>query len=70
MEMEKRKMMKIQKQKEIEQQILLDELNKRQLHIIGKKSNYIHIIYNFFWHSVKCLKVEFYKIKIYKSNSY
>lgn len=38
MEMEKRKMMKIQKQKEVEQQRLLDELNKRQLYIIGKKS--------------------------------
>jgi len=42
MEMEKRKMMKIEKQKQIEQQILLDELNKRKLHVIGKKSNYIH----------------------------
>lgn len=40
MEMEKRKMMKIQKQKEADQQRLLDELNKRQLFIIGKKSKY------------------------------
>lgn len=40
MEMEKRKMMKIQKQKEADQQRLLDELNKRQLYIIGKKSKY------------------------------
>lgn len=39
MEMEKRKMMKIQKHREVEQQRLLDEINKRQLHIIGKKSN-------------------------------
>jgi len=40
MEMEKRKMTNIQKQKEINEKILLEELNKRQLHIIGKKSNY------------------------------
>lgn len=37
--MEKRKTMKIQKQKEVEKQRLLDELNKRQLFIVGKKSN-------------------------------
>lgn len=39
-EMEKRKTMRIQKQKEIEKQQLLDELNKRQLNIVGKKSSY------------------------------
>lgn len=39
--MEKRKMMRIQKQKETDQQRLLDELNKRQLFIIGKKSKCI-----------------------------
>lgn len=38
MEMEKRKMLRVQKHKEFEQQMLLDELNKRQLNIIGKKS--------------------------------
>lgn len=38
-EMEKRKTIRIQKQKEIEKQQLLDELNKRQLNIVGKKSN-------------------------------
>lgn len=37
--MEKRKTMKIQKQKEVEKLRLLEELNKRQLYIIGKKSN-------------------------------
>lgn len=36
MEMEKRKVAKIQKQKEADQARLLNELNKRQLHIIGK----------------------------------
>lgn len=41
MEMEIRKMIKLQKPKEMEQQRLLDELNKRQLHIIGKRSKYI-----------------------------
>lgn len=30
-------MIRIQKQKEFEQKILLDELNKRQLNIINKK---------------------------------
>jgi len=39
-EMEKRKTMRIQKQKEIEKQQQLDELNKRQLKIVGKKSRY------------------------------
>lgn len=43
MEMEKRKMVKIQKPKEIEQKRLLDELNKRQLYIIGKKSKCIFL---------------------------
>lgn len=38
MEMEKRKINKTQKQREIEQQKLLDELNKRQLYIVDKKS--------------------------------
>jgi len=37
MEMEKRKVAKIQKQKEADQARLLFELNKRQLNIIGKK---------------------------------
>lgn len=37
--METRKNTKIQKQKEIEKQRLLDELNNRQLNIIDKKSN-------------------------------
>lgn len=41
MEMEKRKMMKHQKEKEVIDQKLLDELNKRQLNIIGRKSNCI-----------------------------
>lgn len=40
MEMEKRKVTKIQKQKEADQARLLFELNKRQLHIIGKKGKY------------------------------
>lgn len=39
MEMEKRKKMKTEKQKEMEQKRLLEELNKRQFHIIGLKSN-------------------------------
>jgi hypothetical protein len=42
--------MKIQKQREVEKQRLLDELNKRQLCIIGKKSNfrkqYLSFIFN------------------------
>lgn len=38
--MEKRKNMKIQKQKEIEKQMLIDEINKRQLNIIEKKGNF------------------------------
>jgi len=39
MEMEKRKLTKIQKQKEIEKQKLLNEINSRQLNIIGKEGN-------------------------------
>jgi len=39
MEMEKRKVTKIQKQKELDQARLLHELNKRQLNIIGKNGN-------------------------------
>lgn len=46
--MEKRKNTKIQKQKEIEKQLLLDELNNRQLNIIGKKSN-LKLLYFFFF---------------------
>jgi len=41
MEMEKRKLTKIQKQKEIEKQKLLNEINSRQLNIIGKEGNCI-----------------------------
>lgn len=40
MEKEERKMLKIKKQRENEQQKLLEELNKRQLNIINKKSEY------------------------------
>jgi len=43
MEMEKRKVIKIQKQKEADQARLLFELNKRKLHIIGKNGNYNNI---------------------------
>lgn len=39
MEMEKRKVTRIQKQKEADQARLLFELNKRKLHIIGKNGN-------------------------------
>lgn len=38
--MEKRKAIRIQKKKEIQKQQLLDELNKRQLNIVGKKSKH------------------------------
>jgi len=40
MEMEKRKVTRIQKQKEADQARLLTELNKRQLDIIGKNGNF------------------------------
>lgn len=46
--METRKNTKIQKQKEIEKQRLLDELNNRQLNIIGKKSNFNLLYLPFF----------------------
>jgi len=39
MEMEKRKVSKIQKQKKADQERLLLELNKRQLQINGKNGN-------------------------------
>lgn len=38
--MEKRKVTRIQKQKEADQARLLTELNKRQLDIIGKNGNF------------------------------
>lgn len=39
MEIEKRKMMKIKKLNEIEEQRLLNEINKRKLHVVGQKGN-------------------------------
>lgn len=40
MDMEKRKCLKIQKQKETDQVRLLAELNKRKLNFIGQNGNY------------------------------